>query len=53
MAILEINPLIVIKQGTNVGLGKKIIKDSGLNVVPAITLTTPPRRFVKAVKDAA
>jgi len=37
-------PLVVRLEGTNVEAGKKIISESGLNVLPAIISTTPRRR---------
>jgi succinyl-CoA synthetase beta subunit len=40
-------------EGTNVELGKKIITDSGLNVLPADDLNDAAQKIVKAVKDAA
>jgi succinyl-CoA synthetase beta subunit len=46
-------PLVVRLEGTNVELGKKIIKESGLNVVPADNLDDAAQKIVKAVKDAA
>ncbi len=46
-------PLVVRLEGTNVELGKKIITDSGLNVVPADDLNDAAQKIVKAVKDAA
>jgi succinyl-CoA synthetase beta subunit len=46
-------PLVVRLEGTNVELGKKIIKDSGLNVVPADDLDDAAQKIVKAVKAAA
>ena len=46
-------PLVVRLEGTNVELGKKIIKDSGLNVVPADNLDDAAQKIVRAVKDAA
>jgi succinyl-CoA synthetase beta subunit len=46
-------PLVVRLEGTNVDLGKKIIKDSGLNVVPADNLDDAAQKIVKAVKGAA
>jgi succinyl-CoA synthetase beta subunit len=36
-----------------VELGKKIITDSGLNVLPADDLNDAAQKIVKAVKDAA
>jgi succinyl-CoA synthetase beta subunit len=46
-------PLVVRLEGTNVELGKKIIIDSGLNVLPADDLNDAAKKIVKAVKDAA
>jgi succinyl-CoA synthetase beta subunit len=46
-------PLVVRLEGTNVDLGKKIIKESGLNVIPADDLNDAARKIVKAVKEAA
>jgi succinyl-CoA synthetase beta subunit len=46
-------PLVVRLEGTNVELGKKIITDSGLNVLPADDLNDAAMKIVKAVKDAA
>jgi succinyl-CoA synthetase beta subunit len=46
-------PLVVRLEGTNVDLGKKIIRDSGLNVIPADDLDDAARKIVKAVKEAA
>jgi succinyl-CoA synthetase beta subunit len=46
-------PLVVRLEGTNVDLGKKIIKDSGLNVIPADDLNDAAKKIVKAVKEAA
>jgi len=42
-------PLVVRLEGTNVDLGKKIIKDSGLNVVSADNLDDAAQKIVKAV----
>ncbi len=46
-------PLVVRLEGTNVDLGKKIIRDSGLNVIPADNLDDAAAKIVKAVKAAA
>ena len=46
-------PLVVRLEGTNVELGKKIIKESGLNVVPADDLDDAAQKIVAAVKKAA
>jgi succinyl-CoA synthetase beta subunit len=46
-------PLVVRLEGTNVEEGKKIIKESGLNVLPADDLDDAAQKIVKAVKGAA
>jgi succinyl-CoA synthetase beta subunit len=46
-------PLVVRLEGTNVELGKKIIRESGLNVIPADDLNDAARKIVNAVKEAA
>jgi succinyl-CoA synthetase beta subunit len=46
-------PLVVRLEGTNVDAGKKIIKESGLNVLPADDLDDAAQKIVKAVKEAA
>ena len=43
-------PLVVRLEGTNVELGKKIINDSGLNVVSADDLDDAAKKIVAAVK---
>jgi succinyl-CoA synthetase beta subunit len=43
-------PLVVRLQGTNVELGKKMLKDSGLNILPAEDLTDAAKKIVAAVK---
>ncbi len=43
-------PLVVRLEGTNVDLGKKIIRESGLNVIPADDLDDAAQKIVKAVK---
>src|SRR2546429_7740195 len=45
-------PLVVRLEGTNVELGKKIIRESGLNVVPADNLDDAAQKIVKAVKGS-
>ncbi|MFZ1773158.1 MAG: ADP-forming succinate--CoA ligase subunit beta [Rhizobiaceae bacterium] len=45
-------PLVVRLEGTNVELGKKIIRDSGLNVIPADDLDDAAQKIVKAVRGA-
>lgn len=42
-------PLVVRLQGTNVELGKKILAESGLNIIPADTLTDAAQKIVGAV----
>jgi succinyl-CoA synthetase beta subunit len=46
-------PLVVRLEGTNVELGKDIIRKSGLNVIPADDLDDAAKKIVKAVKEAA
>ena len=46
-------PLVVRLEGTNVDLGKKIIRESGLNVIPADDLDDAAQKIVKAVKESA
>ena len=46
-------PLVVRLEGTNVEEGKAILRDSGLNVIPANDLADAAEKIVKAVKDAA
>ena len=46
-------PLVVRLEGTNVELGKKIINESGLNVIAANDLSDGAEKIVKAVKGAA
>ena len=43
-------PLVVRLEGTNVELGKKILKDSGLNVITADGLTDAAKKVVASVK---
>lgn len=45
-------PLVVRLQGTNVELGRKILKESGLNITPADDLTTAAKAIVGSVKGA-
>jgi len=52
-AVKETNlkvPLVVRLEGTNVELGKKIIRDSGLNVISANDLDDAAQKIVAAVK---
>ncbi len=43
-------PLIVRLEGTNVDLGKKLLRESGLNITPADDLTDAAKKAVAAVK---
>jgi len=43
-------PLVVRLEGTNVELGKDIIRNSGLNVIAADNLSDAAQKIVKAVK---
>ena len=43
-------PLVVRLEGTNVELGKQIIRDSGMNVIAADDLSDAAEKIVKAVK---
>ena len=45
-------PLVVRLEGTNVDAGKKIIRESGLNVLPADDLDDAAQKIVKAVKGS-
>ncbi len=46
-------PLVVRLEGTNVELGKKILKQSGLKITSADNLADAAEKIVKAVKEAA
>ncbi|MGB9165856.1 MAG: succinate--CoA ligase subunit beta, partial [Rhodomicrobium sp.] len=46
-------PLVVRLEGTNVELGKDIIKKSGLQVIPADNLADAAEKIVLEVKKAA
>lgn len=43
-------PLVCRLEGTNVELGKKILRESGLNITPADDLTDAAKKIVAAVK---
>jgi len=45
-------PLVVRLEGTNVDLGKKVLKESGLNVIPADDLDDAAQKIVKAIKGS-
>jgi succinyl-CoA synthetase beta subunit len=52
-AVKETNlavPLVVRLEGTNAELGKKIIRDSGLNVIPANDLDDAAQKIVAAIR---
>jgi len=44
-------PLVVRMQGTNVEIGKKILGDSGLAIIPAETMAAAAEKIVSAVKQ--
>ena len=55
-AAREVNlhvPLVVRLEGTNVELGKKILKESGLKITSAENLADAAKKIVQAVKEAA
>jgi succinyl-CoA synthetase beta subunit len=43
-------PLVVRLEGTNVELGKKMLKDSGLDITPADDLADAAKKIVKAIR---
>ena len=46
-------PLVVRLEGTNVDMGKNILKDSGLKIIPADNLADGAEKVVKAIEEAA
>jgi succinyl-CoA synthetase beta subunit len=46
-------PLVVRLEGTNVELGKKVMKQSGLKIISADNLADAAEKIVEAVKEAA
>ena len=46
-------PLVVRLEGTNVELGKKLLQESGLAIIPADDLDDAAKKIVAAVKAAA
>lgn len=44
-------PLVVRLEGTNVELGKKILAESGLNIIPANDLTDAAKKITAAIKQ--
>ena len=45
-------PLVARLSGTNADLGKKLLKDSGLKLIPADDLADAAEKIVKAIKAA-
>jgi succinyl-CoA synthetase beta subunit len=43
-------PLVVRLEGTNVELGKKILKESGLAIIPADSMADAAQKIVQAAK---
>lgn len=43
-------PLVVRLQGTNVDLGKKLLKESGLTIIPADTMSEAAEKVVSAIQ---
>ena len=43
-------PLIVRLQGTNAGMGKEILQNSGLSIIPATTMDEAAKKAVEALK---
>ncbi len=55
-AAREVNlnvPLVVRLEGTNVDLGKRILSESGLSIIPADDLADAAQKVVKAVAEVA
>jgi succinyl-CoA synthetase beta subunit len=46
-------PLVVRLEGTNVDMGKNILKESGLKIIPADDLADGAQKVVKAIEEAA
>jgi succinyl-CoA synthetase beta subunit len=46
-------PLVVRLEGTNVELGKSILRESGLDIVSADNLADAAEKVVKALREAA
>jgi succinyl-CoA synthetase beta subunit len=52
-AVKQVNvsvPLVVRLEGTNVELGKQILKDSGLAIIPADSMADAAQKIVKAIQ---
>ena len=45
-------PVVVRLEGTNVELGKQMLRDSGLNIISAEGLTDAAKQAVKAVSES-
>ena len=55
-AVKQVNaavPLVVRLEGTNVELGKKILKESGLAIIPADSMADAAQKIVNAVKKSS
>jgi succinyl-CoA synthetase beta subunit len=46
-------PVVVRLEGNNAELGRKVLQDSGLNIIPAMSLTDAAQQAVKAAGGAA
>jgi succinyl-CoA synthetase beta subunit len=46
-------PVIVRLEGTNVDLGKKMLRESGLNIISAEGLTDAAQQAVNSVRNSA
>ncbi len=44
-------PLVVRLEGTNVEIGRKILKDSGLSIIPAQTMADAAEKVVQCIKN--
>lgn len=44
-------PLVVRLEGTNVDIGRKILKDSGLSIIPAETMADGAEKVVRSIKN--
>ncbi len=44
-------PLVVRLEGTNVEIGRKILEDSGLRIIPAQTMAEAAEKVVKSIKN--
>ena len=46
-------PVVVRLEGTNVDLGRKILAESGLNIISATDMSDAARRVVRAAQSVA